>query len=187
MPRESRRDFLRPKGSFRWASIVAALVFGLAASGCGYRVVGRTNTLPAEAKTIAIPAFTNQTTTYRIEQILTESVVHEFIARTKYRVVPEPEAADLVLHGQVMALGAGGVGFDPVSGVTTTVLVTVTARVQLQDRTGKTLYQNNNLVFREPYQISENPNAFFQEEGPALGRMSQDFADQVVSDILENF
>jgi hypothetical protein len=168
-------------------AIVAALVCGLTASGCGYRVVGRTNALPAEAQTIAIPAFTNQTTTYRIEQILTESVVHEFIARTKYRVVPEEDGADLVLHGQVTSLGAGAVGFDPVSGVTTTVLVTVTARVQLQDRTGKTLYQNNNLVFREPYQISENPNSFFQEEDPALGRMSRDFADQVVSDVLENF
>ena len=178
---------MRPKGSFCSASIVAALVFGLAASGCGYRVVGRTNTLPAEAQTIAIPAFINQTTTYRIEQILTESVVHEFIARTKYRVVPEQDGADLVLHGQVINLGAYGVGFDPVSGVTTTVLVTMTARVQLQDRMGKTLYQNNNLAFREPYQISENPNNFFQEEGPALVRMSRDFADQVVSDVLENF
>ena len=86
------------------ASIVAALVAALAASGCGYRVVGRTNTLPADAQTIAIPAFTNQTTTYRIEQMLTESVVHEFIARTKYRVVPEPDGADLVLHGQVTGL-----------------------------------------------------------------------------------
>lgn len=187
MPRESRRDFLRPKRSCCPAWIVAALAFGLATSGCGYRVVGRSNTLPAEAQTIAIPAFTNLTTTYRIEQMLTESVVHEFIARTKYRVIPQQDGADLVLHGQVTALAAGGVGFDPVSGVTTTVLVTVTARVQLQDRAGKTLYQNNNLVFREPYQISENPNGFFQEEGPALGRMSKDFADQVVSDILENF
>lgn len=187
MPRESRRDCLRPKKSSCAAAIVAAVVMGLAASGCGYRVVGRTNTLPADARTIAIPAFTNQTTTYRIEQMLTESVVHEFIARTKYRVVPEQDGADLVLHGQVIGLAAGGVGFDPNSGVTTTVLVTVTARVQLLDRAGKTLYQNNNLVFREPYEISENPNGFFQEEGPALGRMSKDFADQVVSDILENF
>lgn len=167
--------------------MVATLVFGLAASGCGYRVVGRTNTLPADARTIAIPVFTNQTTTYRIEQLFTQSVVREFIARTKYRVVPEENGADLVLHGQVLGLVAGGVGFDPVSGVTTTVLVTVTARVQLLDRNGKTLYQNNNLVFREPYQISESPSTFFQEEGPALGRMSNDFADQVVADILENF
>jgi hypothetical protein len=178
---------LRPKRSFCRASIVAALVLGASACGCGYRVVGRTNALPSDARTIAIPAFANQTTTYRIEQILTESVVHEFIARTKYHVVAEQDGADLVLHGQVTGLGAGGVGFDPVSGVTTTVLVTVTAKVQLQDRTGKTLYQNNNLIFREPYQISENPNLFFQEEGPALGRMSKDFADQVVSDVLENF
>lgn len=178
---------MRPERSFRPAWIIAALLLAFAASGCGYRVVGRTNTLPADAQTIAIPAFTNQTTTYRIEQTLTESVVHEFIARTKYRVVPESDGADLVLHGQVVTLAARGVGYDPNSGVTTTVLVTVTARVQLQDRAGKTVYQNNNLVFREPYEISENPNGFFQEEGPALGRMSKDFADQLVSDILENF
>src|SRR5581483_1380012 len=115
---ESRRDCLRLKANFRPAWILAALVSGLAASGCGYRVVGRTSTLPADAHTIAIPAFANQTTTYRIEQMLTESVVHEFIARTKYRVVPEADGADLVLHGQVTGLSAGGVGFDPVSGVT---------------------------------------------------------------------
>jgi hypothetical protein len=29
--------------------------------------------------------------------------------------------------------------------------------------------------------------SFFQEEGPALGRMSRDFASQLVSDVLENF
>jgi len=50
----------------------------LTAAGCGYRVVGRANTLPAGAHTIAIPAFTNRTTAYRIEQTLTEAVVREF-------------------------------------------------------------------------------------------------------------
>jgi outer membrane lipopolysaccharide assembly protein LptE/RlpB len=173
----------------------------LSVAGCGYHVVGRANTLPPDAKTIAIPAFGNQTTTYRIEQVLTESVVHEFIARTKYRVITDADDADLVLRGDVLNAGAGAVLFDPTTGVATTVVVTVTARFTLQDRNGKMLYQANNLVFREPYEIAEicptptqvcpateaNPNSFFQEEGPALDRMSRDFAEQVVSDILENF
>jgi hypothetical protein len=159
----------------------------LAASGCGYHVVGRVNTLPDGARTIAIPAFVNRTTQYRIEQILTQAVVHEFIARTTYRVVPEADGADLVLQGEVTNIASGAVLFDPTTGRATTVLVTVNLRIALQDRTGKILYQNGNFVFREPYEISVDISSFFQEEAPALGRMSRDFAGQVVSDILEKF
>jgi len=63
----------------------------------------------------------------------------------------------------------------------------VSLRMALQDRAGKVLFSNNNFVFREPYEISVDIPSFFQEEGPALDRMSRDFAAQVVSDILENF
>jgi outer membrane lipopolysaccharide assembly protein LptE/RlpB len=159
----------------------------LVASGCGYHVVGRANTLPAGAHTIAIRAFVNRTTQYRIEQILTQALVHEFIARTKYRVVPEADGADLVLQGEVTNIASGAVLFDPTTGRATTVLVTVNLRVALQDRAGKILYRNNNLVFRKPYEISVDIPSFFQEEGPALDRMSRDCAAQVVSDVLENF
>jgi outer membrane lipopolysaccharide assembly protein LptE/RlpB len=159
----------------------------LAANGCGYRVVGRTNTLPEGAHTIAIPAFTNHTTQYRIDQILTESVVREFVARTKYRVVPEADGADLILQGDVMSISSAAVLYDPVSGRATSVLVTVGLRVALHDAAGKILFQNNNFVFRQPYEISVDIPTFFQEEGPALDRMSRDFATQLVSDVLENF
>jgi outer membrane lipopolysaccharide assembly protein LptE/RlpB len=164
-----------------------ALAAILAASGCGYRVVGRANTLPQGARTIAVPAFVNRTTQYRIEQILTQAVVQTLIARTRYRIVPETDGADLVLQGEVTNLGSGAVLFDPVTGRATTVLVTVNLKVSLQDRAGKTLFQNNTFVFREPYEISVDIPSFFQEEGPALDRMSRDFATQLVSDILENF
>src|SRR5579864_8452515 len=172
------RGCLHLKRNSGFTSALCLLVGFMAASGCGYRVVGRANTLPAGAHTIAIPAFTNRTTTYRIEQILTEAVVHEFIARTKYRVVPESDGADLSLQGEVTGLGSGAVLFDPTTGRATTVLVTVTLRAALRDNAGKIVYQNNNFVFRQPYQISIDIPSFFQEEGPALDRMSRDFAAQ---------
>ncbi len=177
-----RRDW-----NFRHAPICWILTAVLTTSGCGYHVVGRANTLPAGTHTIAIPAFTNRTTAYRIEQILTEAVVREFVARTKYRVVPEVGGADLSLQGEVTGLSSGAVLFDPTTGRATTVLVTVNLRVVLQDGAGKILYQNNNFVFRQPYEISVDIPSFFQEEGPALDRMSRDFAAQLVSDIQENF
>ena len=177
---------MRPKRNCR-RTVPWILAAVLAASGCGYHVVGRANTLPAGAHTIAIPAFVNRSTTYRIEQILTQAVAREFIARTNYRVVPDAEGADLVLQGEVTNIGSGAVLFDPTTGRATTVLVTVNLSVALRDNAGKVLYQNNNFVFREPYEISVDIASFFQEEGPALDRMSRDFAAQVVSDVLENF
>jgi len=169
------------------AALVGLISTLVLVASCGYRVAGRGTTLPPGAHTIAVTALVNQTTTYRIEQRFTEALVHELIARTNYRVVPEAEGADLVLQGEVTSLGAGAVLYDPTTGAASTLLVTLQLKIGLRDRSGKTLYQNNGLVFREPYQISGSIASFFQEESPALDRMSRDFAARVVSDILDNF
>jgi hypothetical protein len=61
-------------------------------------------------------------------------------------------------------------------------------KVNLQDRaSGNILYQNDNLLFREPYEISTDIPSFFQEEGPALDRMARDLAGRLVADMLEKF
>jgi outer membrane lipopolysaccharide assembly protein LptE/RlpB len=157
-------------------------------AGCGYQVAGRTSHLPAEWKTIAIPAFTNDTTRYRIEQRVTQAVIREFISRTKYRIVQDPDAADAVLHGEVMSIDTSPVLFNGTTGEVTTMLVTVTLKVQLVDnQTQKTLYTNNNMTFRNEYQISSDVKSFFQEQDPALERMSHDFAAQIVSNVMEGF
>jgi hypothetical protein len=70
----------------------------------------------------------------------------------------------------------------------TTMLVSVHMKVSLEEReTKKVLYKNDNYLFREPYEISTDPSKFFDEQGPALERMSRDFAARLVSDVLENF
>jgi hypothetical protein len=178
------------------------LVLGL--SGCGYRVGGRASTLPPGLKVIAVPALKNDTPRYRIEQVMTEAVVHEFIARTKYRIVPSENSADAVLHGEITSFEAIPVVFDttptttpststtPTTNVATaratTMLVSVHIKVLLEEReTKKALYKNDDYLFREPYEISTDPAKFFDEQGPALDRMSRDFAARLVSDVLENF
>ena len=122
----------------------------LCLAGCGYHVVGNSNRLPATVHTIAVPAFQNKTTTYRVEQRLTDAVVHELLARTKYRVVAKPSAGDAVLYGTVLGLVGTPVVFDNVTGRASTVLVTVTIAVRLEDSaTGNVLYRDDNVVFRE--------------------------------------
>ena len=165
--------------------------------GCGYHVAGRGASLPKEVRTIAVVAFENKTTRHRIEQRLTEAVVREFLARTKYRIVPEESEADAVLRGEVTAVESSAVLYDTATGRATTMLVTVRMNVRLAERSsGNLLYENNSFLFREEYEISNvkrpgssapDPTSFFEEQDPALDRLARDFAATLVAAILENF
>ncbi len=160
----------------------------LGAAGCGYHVAGHAAHLPSEWKTIAVPAFQNDTTRYRIEQRFTEAVVREFITRTKYRIVPEATSADGVLHGEVLSIDTTPVLFNATTGQVATMLVTVHAKVTLVDnQTQKPVYQNPDMIFRQEYQITSDVNSFFEQQDPALERMSRDLASHIVSNVLENF
>lgn len=155
-------------------------------AGCGYHVVGRNSALPSSWHTLAIPIFVNRTPTYRIEQTVTNAVIHEFLTRTKYRIVQRAEGADAVLRGEITDIQAVPLLFDASSGHVNTMLVTVKLKVALDDQQSqKTVYRNDNFVFRNEYQVSSDVNHFFQEEGPAMQRMSLDFASDLVARLLE--
>jgi outer membrane lipopolysaccharide assembly protein LptE/RlpB len=163
-------------------------LLALLCAGCGYRVAGRTARLPSDWQTISVPAFKNDTTQYRIEQRLTEAVIREFITRTKYHIIQDTESADGILHGEVISIDTTPIIFNATTGQVTAMLVTVHTKVQLLDnKTQKAIYENNDMVFRDEYQISTDVQSFFQEQSPALERMSRDFASHVVADVLENF
>src|SRR6059058_4275219 len=83
----------------------------LLAGGCGYRLATK-NLAGGQGQTIAVPTFTNQTTTYRIEQRLTEAVRQELFRRTKYKVVPD-DTGDVVMSGEVLSYAAVPVIFNP--------------------------------------------------------------------------
>jgi outer membrane lipopolysaccharide assembly protein LptE/RlpB len=168
---------------------VGSLLFAATiAAGCGYHVAGRVSKLPSDWKTIAVPAFKNDTRQYRIEQRFTQAVIREFITRTKYRIIQDEAAADGLLHGEVLTIETSPVLFDSNTGQVTAMLVTVHAKVLLVDQhMRKPVYQNDDMVFRDEYQISSDVQSFFEEQGPALERMSHDFAARLVSNVLEKF
>jgi len=160
----------------------------LAATGCGYHTAGHAVQVPENVKTISIPAFVNETNTYRIEQRLTASVVREFTTRTHYRVLNNPSAeADAVLRGVVLSTSASPLTYDTTTGRAASVLVVVSMKVSLTDHAGKVLYRNPSYVFREQYEVSQDLTSFFEEDSPAFRRLSQDFARTLVSNILEGF
>jgi outer membrane lipopolysaccharide assembly protein LptE/RlpB len=163
-------------------------------AGCGYHVAGRTDSLPKSIHVIAVPALENKTTSYRIEQRLTTATVHEFLAKTSYRVVPNPADGDAILRGKVLSLEAVPLLFDTATGRATTMLVTLKCEISFEEReTGKILYHTDNFIFRNQYEIStdvNDPNSiknFFEEQDPALDRMAQDFAARLVAVVMENY
>ena len=168
------------------SGLIAALALWL--TGCGYHTAGHFNQLPQSVQTIAIPAFINQSGTYKIEQRLTAAVVREFVTRTRYHIENEPsEDADATLKGWVISASESPATYDSQTGRAASVLITVNMKVSLIDRHGKALYQNPSYVFREQYQVSQELTSFFEEDSPAFDRLSRNFARTLVSNVLEGF
>jgi outer membrane lipopolysaccharide assembly protein LptE/RlpB len=180
-----------------------AVALGCALAGCGYRVAGRTEALPKSIHVIAVPALENKTTTFRIEQKLTAATIHEFLAKTNYRIVSDPNGGDAVLTGKVLSVEVVPLLFQSTSttaGATaqaTAMMVTMKCEVTLTARDNdKVLYHTDNFTFRNEYQLASattgsgtrsEVETFFQEGDPAFDRMAQDFATQLVAAVTENF
>lgn len=163
-------------------------VLCLAGPGCGYHTAGHVVTIPDDVHTIAIPAFVNVSQTYRVEQMLTAAVIHEFTLRTHYRVTYDPgEEADATLRGTITGTSVIPTTYDSQTGRASTVQIAVSMSVVLTDRSGKVLYQNPSYFFRDNYEVSQDLNSFFQEDTPALHRISREFARTLVSNILEGY
>jgi outer membrane lipopolysaccharide assembly protein LptE/RlpB len=171
----------------RWVwALVMPLCFFCAA--CGYHTAGHVTTLPESIRTIAIPSFVNQTETFKIEQMLTAAVVREMVTRTRYHILNQPsDTADATLHGTVLSTYTSPLTYDSKTGRAASVLVVVSMKVSLTDKSGRILYENPSYLFREQYEVSRELSSFFEEDSPALRRLSNDFARTLVSNILEGF
>src|SRR5262245_58693767 len=95
---------------FRRLALVVA-VAGIA-SGCGYALAGRGSFLPADIRVVGIPLLENRTTIPRLEQIITDKIRTEFIARGKYSVEPTTRGADAVISGAITSFVTQPVGLD---------------------------------------------------------------------------
>jgi outer membrane lipopolysaccharide assembly protein LptE/RlpB len=157
-------------------------------TGCGYHTAGNAVALPPNVHTIAIPGFVSHSQTFRIEQLLTDAVVREFDARTQYRVIHETKSdADATLKATVLSASANPLAYDSKTGRAVSALITVSIQVTLTDREGKVLFDNPSYLFHDQYEISSDLPSFFQEDSPAVDRLSRDFARTLVANILEAY
>ncbi len=171
----------------KYCSPILAVLLMLILAGCGYHVAGTTDALPKTINTIAVPAFGNVTTQYKVSDLLATAVTREFISRTRYKITADPQSADAVLSGAVVNFISYPTIVDNVSGRNTAVQVIVTVSVTLRDKAGTVLFTRPNFEVHERYEISIDPRNYFDENEPAMQRVSRDVARSVVSAVLEKF
>jgi hypothetical protein len=156
------------------------------AGGCGYHLAGRGALIPATVHTIAVQPFGNATARYKLARLLPADISRELISRTGYRLVEDASQADAVLTGALTNFSAYPI--ITADNRATTVQAIVTLHVKLTDRaTSRPIYERLGAEFRERYEISIDPAAYFDESGTAMERLSRDVARTVVSGILNGF
>lgn len=176
------------QGRLRRRTILLLAASTVLLSACGYHTAGKAGRLPQSLRVMAVPVFVNQTQTYRIEASLTSAVIREFNTRTTYKIIHDTSPdADATLKGTITATQLAPMTYDSRTGRASSALVTVNMKVTLTARDGTVLYENPNYVFRDQYQVTRELSSFFEEEGPAIERISRDFARTLVSNVLEAF
>jgi Lipopolysaccharide-assembly len=166
--------------------VLFALSLSMVIGVCGYKRAGQGKGLSASIKTIAIPVFQNSSLKYRVEQRFTQAVIDEILKRARaLRVVSNQENADAVLNGDIRNFRASGSILDD-RGRTRVWDVRITVSVVVRDlKTHTIIFENPRMSFEGEYELSDDPQSFFNEENPAVDRIAKDFAQTIVSTIME--
>jgi hypothetical protein len=172
----------------KFIHLSAVILLFLAVSGFTECYKPVTNSgLPKHIKTVAVPAFQFEARglRYRVESRFTEAVTREIIRRGRgLRVQGKLEGADAVIEGNIRDFNFTGVLLDR-EGRARVYEVTIVGAVTIRDlRENKIIFDNQNFIFRDSFEFSEDPRSFFNEEDPAVERMARAFAESVVSTIV---
>jgi hypothetical protein len=166
--------------------LLAVLPASVAAECGGYHKVDLDGTLPKGIETLAIPTFRNPSLRYRVEQRFTDAVTREVLRRARrLRITSDQQNADAILTGEIKDMRSSGALLDD-TGRTRMFEVVVVAAITLRtNKPPKVVFDNQRMVFRGEFELSDDPESFFNEEDPAVDRIAKAFATSVVSTILE--
>jgi hypothetical protein len=153
---------------------------------CGYKPAGKGKRLPANLKTLAVPIFKNTGLKFRVEQRFTTAVIEEILKRARgINVVTTSEGADAVFEADLRSMRTQGIILDN-AGRTRVWNIRIIVSVTVRDlRSNRILFNNQRMSFEGEYELSEDPRSFFNEENPAVERIARDFAQSIISTIME--
>ena len=160
----------------------------LTLTGCGYHQAGSATNIPTSVRTLAVPVFATNAQAFHTEMAFTQATIRELNTRTRYHILTsDSDSADATLHGTILTQTVSPLTYDGATGQSSSYLITITAKVLLTAHDGHVLYRNDGFVYHEQYQSTQDLSGFIQEDGYAVTRVAREFAQAIVSDMLESF
>lgn len=178
--------------AFLRSPILLAALLALALSGCGYSLAGRASNLPEDIQSIYVETLENNTSRSQVEQILTQAISDELVTRRRFKVVNSAGEADAILRGTVLSFAVRPLTFDD-EGLATNFEINITADMAFQrppragEEEGEVVWSNSRYIFREDYPLEGDDAVFFDRENLAIEETAGDFAETLVTDLLEGF
>lgn len=170
-----------------WAVVAGLLIVGL--TGCGYALVGRGASVPEDVRAVYLAPLENRTTRPQVEQFLTRALADELVTRKRFSLLASAEGANAQIDGAVLAFDVNPVTFDA-NGRATEYEIVITAQVRFARvgaETEDVLWKNDRYQFRQSYPVEVSEAQYFDRENLAIEEVAKDFAQTMVSDLLEGF
>lgn len=164
--------------------LVAASLLSLWA--CGYQLQGRVNALPEDVRSVRIELFKNQTLEPFVDNRVTNEVVSKFARGGALEVVEDPESADAILDGAVVAYSSSAVSYDERDRIVE-YRSRMSAEATLRRRdTGRVLWKGVISWFDE-YPADADNAVQEDNEARVIEKLSRRIADELYARVLELF
>jgi hypothetical protein len=169
-----------------------ALVLGLGLAwvqGCGYALVGKGVAVDPTIKRIGVPLFRDRTGKAGLDQRVTKAVIEELQKRGKFEVVQTAEGVDALVDVELTGYNVAPVAFEGAAGATqaSRYAIVLSARVRYSKTDVKEpIWSSDHFSYRDDFDLGDAVT-FFDREDQAIDRLTQAFARQLVSAMLEAF
>ncbi len=167
--------------------ILAPLAVTALLAGCGYHLTGHSSVLPPQIKRIGIPTFINKTDRPELEQRVTAHVISQFITRGRFQITPSEEGVDAILRGEISSYTVTPVAINPLGRATRYEILINAKAALVQTSDDQMLWQEDHFVFRGQYNVEADDEGLVNQETVAIDEVAEDFAESVVTSILEGF
>lgn len=173
-----------------WWRVVALAVV---VSGCGYALAGRGNAIPDHIRRIGVPLFQNLSTTPELDRMFTDAVQLELRQRGRYQVVSDATGVDAVLTGTIQSVPPPVAMNLTDQRQASKYTITVYATAEFKDlKENKVLFRKQTLSVTDEYPVPAGVTAtdvaqLFAQDRNALERLAKEFAQRLVTSIMEAF
>ena len=190
-------------GGWSRPGLARRVAFGLLAPGllavglgCGYRRLDRQphpQPWMRRGDTVRLAPFVNKTAKLGLEDRLSKALEYRIVAASPWRLVPSGEPARWVVQGTLekiefrpIGLTLGSSGDARSAGNASRVEVVMVASVELLDgQTGQVVLSRPGLTFSNQYRVDQNFASFDSRESDVLGGLADDFAESMLTQLLE--